>query len=75
MYPGVVESRVAVTVPGTTALPLRKSLPSTLGVVPPAPGMAVAKVSSLASSAFAPRVTVTVAVSQTVPLGAGRQTW
>jgi len=75
LKPAGAPTRFTVTCSGLTAAPLKVSLPSTLGVVPPAAGTGVAKVSSFASNAFAPRVTVTVAVSQTPGLGAGRQTW
>ncbi|WP_367380529.1 hypothetical protein [Stenotrophomonas cyclobalanopsidis] len=69
-------TRLSVTPACGTALPAKVSLTSTLGVVPPAPGgSGVAKVSSLATSTLALTSTDAVAIEQTLPLGAGRQTW
>ncbi len=73
MLPGAPLS-VSLTPAGVTAVPFRVSLPSRLvGVVPGCSG--VANRSSAAASWLAATLTFTVAVSQTVALGAGRQSW
>ncbi|WWW35744.1 hypothetical protein V8017_01055 [Stenotrophomonas rhizophila] len=67
---------LSVTWASGTAPPLKVSLVSTVGVSPPVPaGIGVAKVSSTATSALALTTIAAVPVAQTVPFGAGRQTW
>jgi len=72
-----VLTRLTLTCAAVTAALLKRSLPSTLGVLPPVTGemAGVPKASSTASTVFAVMTNVAVAVEHTALFGAGRQTW